>query len=170
MPNVPCADDGTRSGGVLTPGNIPASWLSADVILQPGVYCINGNATINAHDSITGSNVLLYFVDGGIHINGGAQINIDAPDTGDYAGLLIYLPMNNDSSIILNGNSDSVFSGSILAPASDIQINGTESADTYQTQVIGYTLDIIGTSDSVIRYNDNQNYDATVPPAVEIVR
>ncbi len=170
MPEITCSTAGTKTGNVITPGTIPASWLSGDVTLQPGVYCINGDATINAHDEVQGSDIVLYFMNGGLHINGGATLNLDAPDSGPYAGLLIYLPLNNDSSLILNGNASSTFTGSILAPASDIQINGTGSADTYQTQVIGYTLDIIGTSDTVIRYNDNQNYDATVPPQIEIVR
>ena len=126
--------------------------------------------SINSQDEINGSNVLLYFENGGLHINGGAEILLDAPDTGDYAGLLFYFPLENNSPIVMNGNSASRFTGSVLAPASDIQINGPGSADTYQTQVIGYTLDIRGGSNSVIRYNDNQNYDATVPPAVEIVK
>lgn len=170
LPTVSCASDGSKSGNVLTPGNIPASWLGGNITLQAGVYCINGDVSINSHDHIGGSNVLLYFANGGLHINGGAELLLDAPDTGPYAGLLFYFPMDNHNPIILNGNAASRFTGSILAPASDIQINGTGNADTYQTQVIGYTLDIRGTSDSVIRYNDNQNYDATVPPAVEMVK
>ncbi|MBN2387693.1 MAG: hypothetical protein JXB85_11800 [Anaerolineales bacterium] len=170
MPQISCATDGTRSGGVITPGNIPASWLGGDVTLEPGVYCISGSVVINAHDSLVGTDVVLYFIDGAPHINGGANLQLDAPDSGDYAGLLIYLPLDNDSEIIMNGNADSYFVGSILAPASNVQINGTGNIDSYQSQVVGYTLEIIGTADTVIQYNDNQNYDATVPPSIEIVK
>jgi hypothetical protein len=170
FPTPTCDNNGSLDGGEITPGNIPASWLSGNVTLQPGVYCISGKATINAHDSLNGTGVLLYFTDGGIHMDGNAQINLTAPLTGYYAGLLIYLPLTNDSGLILNGNSDSSFTGSILAPSSDVQINGTSNNDTYNTQIIGYTIDLIGTSDSTIRYDNNQNYDATIPPMIEIVR
>jgi Flp pilus assembly protein TadG len=101
FPSPTCSASGTLGGGIITPRNIPASWLSGNVTLQPGVYCISGNATINAQDHLSGDGVLLYFVDGGIHMDGNAQVNLNSPQTGLYAGLLIYLPMTNDSSVIL---------------------------------------------------------------------
>ncbi|KAF0108805.1 MAG: hypothetical protein FD146_691 [Anaerolineaceae bacterium] len=169
-PQPTCSVDGTRNNGILTPGNIPGSWLGADVTLQPGTYCISGNATINANDVVTGVGVLLYFIDGRLHINGGAELNLSAQTTGDYAGLLIYLPLTNDNTVILNGNANSTFTGTILAPASEIQINGTGSSYGFHSQVIGYTIDLIGTADTSIFYNDNENYDITLPPTIEIVQ
>ncbi|KAF0108804.1 MAG: hypothetical protein FD146_690 [Anaerolineaceae bacterium] len=169
-PQPTCSVDGTRSDGILTPGNIPGSWLGADVTLQPGIYCISGDATINANDVVTGVGVLLYFMDGGLHINGGAEINLSAPTTGDYAGLLIYLPLTNDSLVLLNGNANSTFTGTILAPASEIQINGTGSSYGYHCQIIGLTIELIGTADTSIFYDDSANYDITLPPTIEVVR
>ncbi len=175
LPEPSCAVDGTRTGSKkngynVTPGNIPGSWLSETVVLGSGVYCISGDATINSTDSITGQDVLLYFASGGLHINGKAEINLDAPDTGPYKGLLVYLPLDNDSSIIINGSSDSEFTGTILAPASDIQINGTAAAEGYHSQIIGYTIDLIGTSNAEINYSDEDNYDATIPPSIELAK
>ena len=76
--------------------------------------------------------------------------------------------MDNDEIVILNGNATSEFEGSILAPASEIQINGTGNTDGYSSQVIGYTIDLIGTADTYIHYEDSTNYDATVPPRIEL--
>jgi hypothetical protein len=169
-PQPTCSAAGTRSGGVLTPGSISGSWLSGDVTLQPGIYCISGDATINGQDNISGTGVLLYFINGGIHINGAAQINLSAPTSGDYAGLLIYLPITNSSTLILNGNGSSAFTGTILAPASEIQVNGTGSAYGYHCQIIGYTVNLIGTASMSIHYDDSENYDITLPPTIEVVR
>jgi hypothetical protein len=169
-PEPTCAVNATKAGGVITPGNIPGSWIGGDVTLQPGTYCISGDVSINAHDEINGTGVLLYFIDGGLHINGGAELNLSAQTTGDYAGLLIYLPITNSNTLIMNGNANSTFTGTILAPASEIRINGTGAAYGYHSQVIGYTINLIGNADTSIFYNDNENYDITLPPTLEIVR
>ena len=99
-----------------------------------------------------------------------AEIELTAPTSGPFAGLLIYMPMTNDEGIILNGNMESSLVGTILAPASDIQLNGTMTSSMYHTQVIGYTVDLIGTADIIVSYNAGDQYEAPVPPAVELVQ
>ncbi|MBT7071307.1 MAG: Tad domain-containing protein [Anaerolineae bacterium] len=169
MPEPDCGTtNSTQSGSTLTPGNVAASWLRNDVFLEPGTYCISGDLVLNASNTLEGHDVTLYFVDGGLHINGAGEFLLDAPDSGEFAGLLIFLPMDNDEIVILNGNATSEFEGSILAPASEIQINGTGNTDGYSSQVIGYTIDLIGTADTYIHYEDSTNYDATVPPRIEL--
>ena len=169
-PQVTCSTNATKAGSVITPGNIPGSWIGGTVTLQPGTYCINGDVKINAGNNITGTGVLLYLSNGGLNINGGATVNISAQTSGDYAGLLIYLPITNTSPIVLNGNSNSGFTGTILAPASQIQVNGTGSAYGYHCQFIGKTVDMSGNNSLIITYYDNENYDITLPPAIELVR
>jgi len=169
-PSPSCLTEGTNNGTTLTPGNIPGSWLNGDKILQPGSYCISGDVSINSNDHITGTGVLLYFINGGIYINGDAEVNISAQTTGDYAGLLIYLSLMNSNNVVLNGNGNSAFTGTILAPASNIQVNGSGSAYGYHSQIIGYTVDLSGSAVANIYYNDNENYDITLPPSIEITR
>jgi len=160
--------DSTQVGSTLTPGNIDASWLRNDVFLEPGTYCISGDLVLNASNTLKGHDITLYFIDGGLHINGGGEFLLDAPDTGDFAGLLIFLPMDNDEIVILNGNATSMFEGSILAPASEIQINGTGTVKGYSSQIIGYTIDLIGNADTYINYEDATNYDPVYPPEIAL--
>jgi hypothetical protein len=58
-------------------------------------------------------------------MNGGAQLNLTAPTTGEYAGLLIYqdrrAPMRNPH---INGNSASLLDGAIYLPTQNVTING----------------------------------------------
>lgn len=155
----------------MSPGNYSGTFPPNGVEhLQPGVYCVDGNFRLNANDELSGSEVVIVMVDGDVRWNGGAEVNLSAPTSGPYDGLLIYMPPSNDNEIQINGNSDSNFSGTILAPSSDITINGTGSATGMHSQVIGYTVDLGGTNDTYIFYDDDDNYDAPVNPTVELVQ
>jgi hypothetical protein len=107
-------------------------------------------------------------VDGSIRFSAGAEIKLSAPKTGDYQGLLIYMPMDNRNRIALNGNLNSRFQGTILAPAADLHINGIASEDGYHSQIIGYYVEVAGMSIINIRYKDEQNYDAFRMPEIRL--
>lgn len=163
-----CATASTQSGSTLTPGTVAASWLRANVFLQPGSYCISGDLVLNASNTLEGQDVTLFFMDGGLHINGSGNFLLDAPDSGPYAGLLIYLPPPNNNSVVLNGDATSEFTGTILAPISEVQINGTGYIDAYNCQVIGYNIDLIGTADTYINYDDSNVYVLYTQPKIEL--
>lgn len=167
-PTPTCSSVATQSGGIITPGSIPATWISGTVTLQPGIYCISGDLKVNAHDHITGHGVLLYFIDGGIKFNGNGVLDLSAPTTGDYAGLLIYLPLTNSSDVEILGSSLNSYAGTILAPASNFTITGDGSAAAINSQIIANTITLIGGSNITVHYDDNSNYDITLPPSIEI--
>ncbi len=169
-PEPTCDGNAQQTGNRLSPGNVGNFPPPGVTELEPGIYCVNGDFMMNAHDTLHGEGVLIFMKNGSVHFNGNAQINLSAPTSGPYAGLLIYQSIQNTNRVTLNGNSDTVFIGTILAPGAEIQINGTQNSNSYQSQIIGYTLDLIGTSDAVIRYNDSQNYDAYIPPEIELVQ
>jgi len=77
--------------------------------------------------------------------------------------------MSNSGTITINGNSESTFTGTILAPAADISIDGTGDAGLHG-QIIGYTVDLSGTSETNIVYNDSENWDAPVPPQIQLAQ
>jgi hypothetical protein len=76
--------------------------------------------------------------------------------------------MENDSIVVLNGNAQSKFRGTILAPASLIRITGNDSSYGFHSQIIGYYIELTGNSQLVVKYLDSQNYDAVISPSVEI--
>lgn len=170
MPKVGCkgreavvSADGTS----MTPGSWDDAFPPEGVNhLESGVYCLNDGVQIN-HD-ITGHNVVLYVEHGEVHFNGGANIVLDAPDKGEFAGLLMFVPMDNHDKVVLNGGSDSKIKGTILAPASTIHINGNDSSSGFQSQIIGYTVDVNGDSNVVIVYEDDQNYNTMTMPEVQL--
>ena len=136
--------------------------------LKSGVYCINGNVRVNGGETLEGTGVLLVVENGSVIFSGGATIDLGAPGGGPFQGLLLYLPMGNDGTVVLNGNAESSFRGTILAPASLIRLAGNESSYGFHSQIIGLYIEITGSSNMLVKYLDSQNYDAVISPSVEI--
>ncbi len=138
--------------------------------LSPGIYCLTGDLHISAHTNLTGTGVTIVLLNGGLHWTGRGTVNISAPDSGPTAGLLIYAPLGNTSNITINGHSESSYVGSVLAPSANCKINGTSNNAAINSQLVCYTIEWIGTSDTVIYYVDAENYDAVVPPEISIAQ
>ena len=134
--------------------------------LEKGVYCIN-DFIVGGGTHLTGSNVT-FVVDGELRWGADSTLDLRAPTKGDFAGLLIYMPIDNHSKVVLNGGSGSKIRGTILAPGATIHINGNDSHSGFQSQIIGYRIDSSGDSNVIIRYEDDQNYDAITMPEVEL--
>jgi hypothetical protein len=173
FPNVTCAAGGSRDGSTLHPGTYSGHFPPSGVTdLSAGYYCVSGEFRVNGGDTLRGNGVLIVMMSGDVVFNGGATVQLNGmptpqSETNPYGGLLLYMPLSNAGTITLNGNSDSGFTGSILAPAADISIEGTGGSGVHG-QIIGYTVDLAGTSDTTIVYEDQKNWDAPVPPQIEM--
>jgi hypothetical protein len=132
---------------------------------------MTGDLRINGGDNITGDAVTIYVPNGEIWINGNATVNLTAPGPGSdpaIEGVLFYLPPSNNNPVQLNGTSDSHFTGVVLAPSSDINVLGTGNVDAYHTQLIGWNVEVGGTADAGVVYNDEDNYDK--PASIELYK
>jgi hypothetical protein len=98
---------------------------------------------------------------GNVNMNGGATINLTAPSSGTYQGILIYQDrraVNGNSanqSNTLNGNSDSFFQGAFYFPNQQVTFNGTAGMDTACMQLVGRT----------VTFSGNMDIDNVCPPA-----
>jgi hypothetical protein len=132
--------------------------FKGDLLLQPGLYCISGDATINASDTVMGSGVTLYFTDGKFTINGGATVNLSAPQGSSVSpalpGVLVYLPQSNSNPVLIDGNSESWYQGTVYAPASEINVLGAGQVHGGWAQFIGWDVQVGGTADVFIDYLD----------------
>lgn len=140
--------------------------FSGDVYLEPGLYCISGDVTMNAGDVVKGDDVTLYFIDGKVTINGGATVQLSAPYSPgvDFSpalsNILFYVPARQDKKgeadgqvVKITGNSDSYFSGTIYAPSSLVEFLGTSHTEGCEnTQIIGWDVRIGGTADVTFCY------------------
>ena len=169
MPEVDCEGETAQvseDGTSMTPGVWKDEFPPASVThLESGNYCLENGMNING--PLQGSDVVFNVMDGDVRF-GTANIILDAPDSGDNAGLLIYLPQENNSRVVLDGGSGSIISGTILAPASPIVINGNSSSSGFHSQIIGYTVEAGGSGNVVIVYNDAQNFDSHTMPEIQL--
>jgi len=169
MPSVSCENPAEikEDGITMTPGLWEEEFPPKDVTqLDPGVYCLTDGLKVN--DTLLGSEVLLFVQDGDVQISANANIQITAPITGENAGLLIFLPMENDNKVDIDGGPQSAFTGTILAPASHITIKGSSSNFGFHSQIVGYTIEVDGSSNIIVSYNPLENFKALTMPEVQL--
>lgn len=175
MPKVSCGlkeatvDEitGTMTAGSWGTDDFPPEGIHH---LENGIYCLEGDFILDDGERLTGSNVVLYMRRGRIKISGDAEIQLSAPRGGPLKGLLIYAPIKNKSILSLNGNAESSITGTILAPGAEIRINGFASESGLHSQIIGYMIEVDGQSNVIIKYKDDQNYDAFKMPEVILIQ
>jgi len=172
MPRPSCGTQIARvseDGTTMSPGHWGENFPPPGVTkLKPGVYCIDGDITVE--QDLEGTGVVLVIGGDTVRFSGSAKIDLAAPGGGPLAGLLMHAPLGHTARIILNGNAESRFRGAILAPTSLIRLAGSDSAYGYHSQIIGLRIEVTGMSNIVVKYKDEQNYDAMIYPSVEFIR
>lgn len=166
---------------VLTDGNtngLPAGYtcfgnmtLNGTVTLAPGIYVLDGgDLRIGAQADVRCSGGCAFVLSsktaatnpssiGGVDMNGGATVQLTAPSSGTYQGLIIYqdrravdtASANFESK--LNGNSNSFFQGAFYFPAQQVTFNGTA----------GMTTDCMKLVARRVVYSGNMNISNTCP-------
>lgn len=125
--------------------------LKGTLLLEPGVYVIKGDLTINAQANVSGSGVTLYFDGAGeARFNGGATIQLKAPTTGPLAGVLLF--GDRDASGVehrLNGNAGSFLHGVVYAREGSVSVLGGGSAAGC-TKIVARTVTFSGNSEKTM--------------------
>lgn len=168
MPKVGCNKDAEISadGTSMTAGAWGDQFPPPGVTrLESGTYCLGNGMHLTG--AIEGNNVTFRVDRGEVRFDSNATILLDAPNTGPNAGLLIYLPMENRSRVVLNGGAGSEITGTILAPAAPVIIKGMDAKRGFHSQIIGYTIEADGTSNVVIVYNPEQNFQSLTMPEIQ---
>jgi Flp pilus assembly protein TadG len=170
-PNPECSGNAVKTGSHLSPGRWTGHFPPNEVdTLESGIYCVNGDFRINGGDSLTGIGVVIRMDSGDVSWNGGADIHLEAPTEGPFDGLLMYVPGDAScpsSTVTINGNSGSVIVGSILAPCSQLNIDGTGDAGI-NGKVVGYRVTLSGNTGIKIFYDADLNTDELTQPNIQM--
>jgi hypothetical protein len=160
--------------GIMTAGNWDEGIFPPDgvTILESGVYCLQDNFIVTEGRVLQGQGVTIIMEQGNIKISGYAEIDLSAPKSGRNAGLLIYMPGDNEGLIELNGTDTSKYMGTILAPRADLRLNGLDSmrSAAYHSQIIAYYIEVDGNDHIEINYKDEQNWDTLSMPEVILIK
>jgi hypothetical protein len=144
-PAVVCYKDITLNGSQT------ASFTDAVVIINGGDLTANSGTTLTCvrctfilttdATNITSNSI------GKVTFNGGAHINLTAPTTGTYSGIVIYkdrrAPYCNNCNKI-NGDSTSYLEGAIYIPTQELQMNGNSGMNTNCVQMVAWQLSFSG--------------------------
>lgn len=191
-PNFACT--GTKQAAPKTQGSqtltvSPGYYAGLDIIggtmtLQPGVYCLEANGPTNKAINANGGNlighgVILYIKEGSVDLTGNGDYDLHAPSRNqsdpyycgtlglcNWAGLLFWSDASSGSSLVFNGNGSSTFTGSVIAPQSHCQINGTGDNYSIHSQFICDTFQTNGDGAIEIIYNPPDLY--YIPPSLFI--
>jgi hypothetical protein len=133
----PTYSPGTYCGGLT---------LQNAANLQPGVYYIEGgDLKINAGANVIGNGVTIYMSgDSSVQMNGNATVNLSAPTSGTYKGMLMMGDRNcttcSNTSETLNGTATSLMTGAIYFPKQNVNYIGNFSGANGCTQIIADTV------------------------------
>jgi hypothetical protein len=145
---------GTYCGGITITGSVQ------NIVFSPGQFIlVGGGLSVNGGANISGSGVTFFDTYpgtqtnkyAGIGINGSGTVDLSAPTTGTYKGLLMYqdprVAWSSSNGSIVQG-TNAVYDGIIYFPTTDLQYSGSSSTnangtDGY-TMLIGYDIKING--------------------------
>lgn len=135
--------------------------INGPVTFAPGVYFIDGDSlSFGAQANVTGNGVTFILTSSSastspssiaqIDMNGSAQVNLTAPSSGTYAGVLIYqhrnAPLTNQH---INGNSSSRIDGAFYMPSTEITFNGNAGMQVQCLRLVGRRVNFSGNSNLV---------------------
>jgi hypothetical protein len=124
--------------------------LKRNITMNEGVYVVDGGTlAINSTAFVQGTGVTFFLTNGAVaQINGGADVNLSAPTTGTYAGVLIFVdPDNGYDEHQINGGANMIIQGTIYAPEGHVDFAGNaDLASAGCSQIIGRTIEITGDS------------------------
>lgn len=145
--NIP--NGGGQGARTISPGRYCNGMnLSGDIIMEPGVYIVDGGTLrTNGNSTVTGDGVTIFLTDDAeVQMNGNADISLSAPTTGDYAGVLFWGDGDNaaDTTTLFNGTANSSLVGALYFPSQTIDMRGDFSGSGGCTRLIGYRIDISG--------------------------
>ena len=154
----------------IQPGNYTSGMnISGTRTMQPGIYVVSGgDFKINANANVTGTGVTIYIKAGtNVSINGNATVNLSAPTSGTYAGMLFFGERTGTGNVNMNGTAASKLTGAIYFANQDINYLGNFSGNGGCTQVVGKTVEWTG--NTTINQNCTAYGMATIP-AMQVVK
>ena len=121
----------TNTNTTINPGTYSSISIGpANVAFNPGIYIINGpgGLSIGANATVTGSGVMFYFTNGAtVNMVGTPTVQLTAPSTGPYGGILFYQDPADTAGPTLGGNTGSSYNGILYFPSANLTFFGNST-------------------------------------------
>jgi hypothetical protein len=166
----------------ISPGCWRGMFIQGTLNLNPGTYFIDGGTLrFGATAVVNGTGVTFVLSSSNatsnpasiatMDMHGGAILNLAAPDTGTYKGVLMYMdrraPLNTT---VINGNSASRFQGAFYFPSQQVTFSGNSGMQTRCIQFVARRMTFTGNSDIQNQCPENSGSKAFDVVSVRMVR
>jgi hypothetical protein len=127
----------TAGGTVCYSGNISTK---QNITMSAGTYVFTGDLDFTGGGSLTGTGVTLYFAGpngqfGGPG-NGKTTLDLTAPTSGPYAGILIYQDPTDTNLAELNGTPITNFVGVVYMPGNEFELSGNTTMNLTSNLIV----------------------------------
>lgn len=146
-----------NSSQALSPGCYKGMNIKGTATLSPGTYYIDGSSfSVGSQANLSGSGVTIVLTSSTaasdassiatLNMNGGATVQLTAPTSGTYAGILFYQDRRAQDSTAntINGNAGSKFQGAFYFPSQELDFSGTSGMTTDCLQLVALRLTFTG--------------------------
>lgn len=173
VPTNPTARTYDPTSSTLQPGTYSDLTLANSADLAPGVYVIDGGCLCaNAKERLTGDGVTIVLKGGAtVGINGSALVDLSAPTSGSYKGILIFEDKSSavgTKTSTINGNTNLKLEGAIYTPTQHFQINGNSAPTTECLLLAAKTIYVGG--NTAIKNTCGAGYDHPGDNGAKVVR
>ena len=133
--------------------------------MAPGLYYLtSGDFSVVNGVGVTGQGVTIYLHNGDVNIQGGNGVNLTAPASGAFQGLVIHQrahdnPSASRSIAIANGTNNKL-QGAIYAPSAVMNVAGGSTTDQFGTALVVKRLNL--SNNARVRLSDTVGASSTV--------
>jgi len=165
----------------ITEGCYQGMDIKGTLVMEPGTYVINGGSLkFGALSNVTGTGVTFILTSSNavsnpgsiatIDMHGSAVLDIKAPSSGTYAGVVMYQDRRATlSNVHINGNSASRFQGAFYFPSQQITFNGNTGMQTRCIQFVARRMVFSGNSNIENKCPENEGSKAFEALQVRLV-
>jgi Flp pilus assembly protein TadG len=140
---------GSHDSAALTPGvycgGINLSSHAA-ITLSPGTYIVKNGISLGAQTAMSGTGVTIYLQSGGVTMAGGASVNLTAPSSGAWQGILFFQDRLDTTDSTLVGGTTQQMNGALYFPKAHLNYTGGSGVTATATTIISDTLTLVGNS------------------------
>jgi hypothetical protein len=153
QPSLPGYGSYTMSPGIYTSGITFGGGMN--ITMNPGLYYIEGGFTVANGVTLTGTGVTIYIApgSGAFSFQGGGIINLSAPTSGTYAGIVMYQDRSNTNTISIANGTTTTITGTFYAPGAAINFAGGAQLSQFGSQIIANTINLSNNASVSVNWN-----------------
>jgi hypothetical protein len=152
MPTAPSVGTCTTQASytALSPGTYCSISTNGyqDLVLAAGTYVITsgGMQAVSSGQITASGGVTIYLAGGSISASGAAAINLSAPSSGTYNGILIWQPASNTTASSLAGSGSMTLNGIVYMPGAQFNYAGGSKLNGANLTVVANSLYLTGSA------------------------